>query len=140
MNPPLKQVAALPYVETADGLLVLLITTRRMGRWTIPKGWPKPGLPDTELAAREALEEAGIRGDIGPRPIAQFLYTKRLHLFSWSKCTVDVYPLRARCQALDWREKSSRRLLWIEPDEAAGRVGERGLARILLELDPAKLA
>jgi hypothetical protein len=47
---PLKQVAALPIVETARGPLVLLITTRERGRWTIPRGWPKPGLTDADLA------------------------------------------------------------------------------------------
>ena len=36
MSEPLKQVAALPVVETEDGPLVLLITTRGRGRWTIP--------------------------------------------------------------------------------------------------------
>ncbi len=58
---PLKQIAALPYVETERSSLVLLITTRGMGRWSIPKGWPKPGLSYPELAAREAFEEAGVK-------------------------------------------------------------------------------
>ena len=69
MNPPLKQIAALPVVETADGPLVLLITTRARGRWTIPRGWPKPGVPDAQLAAREAFEEAGVEGEIGADPV-----------------------------------------------------------------------
>jgi ADP-ribose pyrophosphatase YjhB (NUDIX family) len=58
MASPLKQVAALPIVETAGGPLVLLITTRGRGRWTIPRGWPKLGLTDADQAAQEAAEEA----------------------------------------------------------------------------------
>lgn len=131
MKQPLKQVAALPIVETADGPLVLLITTRRRGRWTIPKGWPKPGLADSALAAKEASEEAGVEGDVGAAPIGSFLYTKRLHLFSWAKCSVDVYPLHVRCQALDWPEKQARRLRWVAPAEAASMVGEAQLAAVL---------
>lgn len=128
---PLKQIAALPFVETPGGVLVLLITTRGWGRWTIPKGWPKPGMADAELAAREAFEEAGISGEIGARPIGAYLYTKRLHLFSWTKCSVEVYPLRADCQHLVWPEKQSRTLSWVEPGKAAGMVRESQLAAVL---------
>jgi 8-oxo-dGTP pyrophosphatase MutT (NUDIX family) len=128
---PLKQVAALPYIETADGRLVLLITTRGFGRWSIPKGWPKPGLADHETAAREAFEEAGIRGEVGAEPIGSFRYTKRLHLLSWAKCSVDVYALRAQCQHLSWPEQQSRRTLWVAPDKAASMVPTSELAEVL---------
>ena len=57
MSEPLKQVAALPVVETEQGPLVLLITTRGRGRWTIPKGWPKLGMTDRAMAAKEAAAE-----------------------------------------------------------------------------------
>ena len=131
VGPPLKQVAALPFVETSSGPLVLLVTTRGMGRWTIPKGWAKPGLEDAEMAVREAFEEAGIAGDIRPRPVGSYDYTKRLHLLSWVRCSVDVFGLRARCQELDWAEKQSRKLKWVEPDKAASMVRDRQLAVIL---------
>jgi 8-oxo-dGTP pyrophosphatase MutT (NUDIX family) len=131
MTPPLKQVAALPMVETADGPLVLLVTTRGRGRWTIPKGWPKPGVDDATLAAQEAAEEAGVEGDIGARPIGIFGYTKRLHLFSWAECQVHVYPLLVRCQQLDWPEGAARKTRWASPDEAASLVAESELATVL---------
>jgi 8-oxo-dGTP pyrophosphatase MutT (NUDIX family) len=128
---PLKQVAALPYVETADGRLVLLITTRGFGRWSIPKGWPKAGIADHETAAREAFEEAGIKGEVGAQPIGSFRYAKRLHLLSWAKCSVDVYPLHAECQHLSWPEQQSRRTLWVHPDKAASMVRASQLAEVL---------
>ena len=128
---PLKQVAALAYIDTADGRLVLLITTRGFGRWSIPKGWPKPGLADHETAAREAFEEAGIKGEVGAEPIGSFRYTKRLHLLSWTKCSVDVFPLRAQYQHLSWPEQHTRRLLWVEPDKAAFMVRASQLADLL---------
>lgn len=114
---------------------MLLITTRGWGRWTIPKGWTEPGMPDTELAAREAFEEAGITGEIGDGPIGAFLYTKRLHLFSWAKCSVEVYPLRAACQHLSWPEKQSRKFRWVEPGKAAAMVRGSELARVLRDFD-----
>lgn len=131
----MKQVAALPYVETDTGGLVLLITTRRLGRWTIPKGWPKPDLSDAEMAAREAFEEAGVRGEIGARPIGNFLYTKRLHMFSWVRCSVDIYLLRTNCQHLSWPEKASRRTMWVAPCKAASMVRESQLAGLLGQFD-----
>jgi len=131
MSQPLKQVGALPVVETASGPLVLLITTRGRGHWTIPKGWPKPGVADAELAAQEAFEEAGVEGDISPDPIGSFLYTKRFHLFSWAKCSVDVYALQTRCQALNWPEKPSRKAMWVAPDNAASIVRDVQLAAVL---------
>lgn len=134
MKTALKQVAALPMVETADGPLVLLITTRGRGLWTIPKGWPKPGMADAALAAREAFEEAGLEGDIAPAPVASFRYTKRLHVFSRARCDVDVYKLAVRCQLLDWPEKASRKAKWVTPVKAASMVRERGLAAVLAAL------
>jgi 8-oxo-dGTP pyrophosphatase MutT (NUDIX family) len=140
MSSPLKQIAALPVVETAEGPLVLLITTRGRGRWTIPKGWPKPGVADADLAAQEAAEEAGVEGEIDPRPMGAFGYTKRLHLFSWVKCQVEVYRLRARCQQLDWPEKAARKTRWVPPEEAASLVSDAELAAVLRDFSWAKAA
>lgn len=140
MSEPLKQIAALPVVETAEGPLVLLITTRGRGRWSIPKGWPKPGLSDAELAVREAAEEAGVEGEADPQPIGAFGYTKRLHLFSWAKCQVEVYLLHARCQQLDWPEKAARKTRWVMPEEAASLVAEPELAAILRDFCRPKAA
>ncbi|HUU66323.1 MAG TPA: NUDIX hydrolase [Methyloceanibacter sp.] len=127
----MKQVAALPFVDTPSGPLVLLITTRSMGRWTIPKGWTKAGLEDAEMAAREAFEEAGVEGEISPKPVGSYDYTKRLHLFSWTRCSVDVFGLRTRWQELDWPEKQSRTLRWVTPEKAAAMVRDAQLADVL---------
>lgn len=45
---------------------VLLITSRRSGRWVLPKGWPMDGLSGPEAALTEAWEEAGVRGKVKP--------------------------------------------------------------------------
>jgi 8-oxo-dGTP pyrophosphatase MutT (NUDIX family) len=127
-------------VETAEGPLVLLITTRGRGRWTIPKGWPKPGKADHELAAQEAAEEAGIEGEIDRRPVGAFAYTKRLHLFSWAKCQVDVYLLRAQCQRLEWPEKAARKTLWVSPEDAAALVAHAELAAVFRDFFQPKAA
>lgn len=130
------QHAALPFVETDVGILVCLITSRRSGRWVIPKGWPKSGMAPHELAALEACEEAGLRGDISDTPLGSFDSVKQLHIFSSVVCTVDVYPLRVREQLLDWPERESRHLDWMPPECAAGLVAEPELAALIAAFRP----
>jgi len=128
---PLKQVAALAYVEAPGSPLVLLVTTRGRGRWTIPKGWPKSKLADAETAAREAFEEGGVGGEVSTSPLGTYDYTKRLHTFSWVRCQVTVYPLRVDRQFLAWPEKASRTVVWVSADKAVKLVRERHLVELL---------
>ena len=69
------QYGALPYRFTHGALEILLLTTRS-GRWIIPKGWPIKGLRPAKSAAREAFEEAGVRGQVRAKSIGLFAYDK----------------------------------------------------------------
>ena len=137
---PLQQCAALAYVETGAGKLVLLVTTRGRGVWTIPKGWPKAKKTKADVAALEALEEGGVSGDLGPKPLGTYTYTKRLHMFSWVRCRVEVYPLLVERQLLAWPERESRKVAWVPLDRAAEMVRERGLSDFLRSLAISKAA
>lgn len=128
----LLQVAALVYRHENNALQVLLITSRGTGRWIIPKGWPQVGRTLPQTAAREAFEEAGIRGKISPRPIGAFDYCKiDLPLERLNQFTVDVYPLEFSRQAKNWPERGERLCEWVSPQEAIERVDEEGLKEIL---------
>ncbi len=73
------QYAALPYRFTpAAALEILLVTTRTSRRWIIPKGWPIKGLRPAKSAAREAFEEAGVRGKVGTKSVGVFTYNELL--------------------------------------------------------------
>ena len=73
------QYAALPYRFTqAAALEMLLVTTRQTKRWIIPKGWPIKGLRPAKSAAREAFEEAGVRGKVSAKSVGLFTYDKVL--------------------------------------------------------------
>ena len=80
IRPALRlQYGALPYRFTPTAALeILLVTTRRSKRWIIPKGWPIKGLRPAKSAAREAFEEAGVRGKIGTKSVGLFNYHKLL--------------------------------------------------------------
>ena len=71
------QYGALPYRFTPMAALeILIVTTRQSRRWIVPKGWPIKRLTPSKSAAREAFEEAGVRGKIGARAIGNFTYKK----------------------------------------------------------------
>jgi 8-oxo-dGTP pyrophosphatase MutT (NUDIX family) len=60
-----KQFAALPYRIRDNDVEILLITTRKKRRWSVPKGWPIKHSTPQQTAAIEAYEEAGVRGAVG---------------------------------------------------------------------------
>jgi 8-oxo-dGTP pyrophosphatase MutT (NUDIX family) len=86
----LKQFAALPYRMRDADLEILLITTRKKRRWSVPKGWPIKRSAPHQTAATEAYEEAGVYGKIGKSRIEKT-----------GRCF-------AMCRSSHWRSKASR--------------------------------
>jgi len=130
---PRRQFAALPY-RLAGGLKVLLITSRGTRRWVIPKGWPMKGKSAHASAAREALEEAGVVGQIEKVPLGDYVYEKRLNSGQTIPCRVEVFPLKVSAQKRTWPEKDERTFQWFDVDEAAELVEEPALAKLIRKL------
>ena len=127
-----RQCAALPLSVSSGGeLKVLLVTSRETKRWILPKGWLGRGVAPADQAAREALEEAGLTGEIGRKAIGSYRYLKLLPRGRAVPCRVDVFPLMVACQVEDWPERGQRELGWFAPDEAAELVDEAELAALL---------
>jgi 8-oxo-dGTP pyrophosphatase MutT (NUDIX family) len=129
-----RQVAALPFIETASRIEILLVTSRRSGRWIVPKGWPSGALSMPEAAAREAEEEAGVLGDIHSEPLGTYRFSKRMGAGYEIDCEVYVYPLAVTLHCMDWREKDQRTVRWTDLPEAYGLVADKGLVRLLRDL------
>lgn len=113
---------------------ICLVTSRETGRWVIPKGWPMKGLTNWEAAAREAYEEAGLRGEIADTPVGQFPYWKRKS-DHFVLINTTVYLLRVGKQMNKWPEKGERKRKWMGVSEAAEEVVEPGLIAILQSLE-----
>ena len=129
---PRRQIGALPFRRGRDGSQrFLLVTSRESRRWVIPKGWPMKGRKPFQAAAREAYEEAGLRGQVGKRPLGYYLYEKRLKNLEAVLCQVKVFPLRVRKQLKHFPEAHERELRWFTAAEAAQAVAEPGLAAII---------
>jgi len=127
-----QQVAALPFRMTEAGLEVMLITSRRTRRWIVPKGWPEAGTSPAADAAREALEEAGVTGEVAPKPIGAFHYLKERKHGDGTNCRVNLFPLRVTRQRRTWPEKETREAQWFPYAEAAKLVSEPELKRLIL--------
>jgi 8-oxo-dGTP pyrophosphatase MutT (NUDIX family) len=125
------QYAALPYRRRPGGLEVLLITSRDSGRWIIPKGWPISGLSPGQTAAREALEEAGITGQIGSECIGAYRYDKRLADDTSQNCVVEVFALEVADLLDSWPEQHQRRREWLGLEEASERIAESELRALI---------
>jgi 8-oxo-dGTP pyrophosphatase MutT (NUDIX family) len=127
------QYGALPYKFTeANGLELLLVTTRETKRWIIPKGWPIKGLKPGKSAAREAYEEAGIRGTVATKSIGIFSYEKRLEENSGTvPCEVRVFPLLVKRQSITWPEAHERETRWFESAKALSAVKDKGLRELI---------
>jgi 8-oxo-dGTP pyrophosphatase MutT (NUDIX family) len=126
-----RQVAALPWRRGADGLEILLVTSRETRRWVTPKGGRMPGLTDSEAAAIEALEEAGVQGRVADEPLGTFRYLKMLRRRAPRWCVVSVYPLEVLTMLPVWKEQGERERLWMSAEQAAACVGEVDLAEII---------
>lgn len=82
-----QQAGAICFRTSADSLPeVLLVTSRRNGRWGIPKGRIEAGETARAAAAREAMEEAGVRGRVSSDAIGSFVYTIALTSAITSTC------------------------------------------------------
>jgi 8-oxo-dGTP pyrophosphatase MutT (NUDIX family) len=132
------QVAALCWRQTPQ-LEILLLTSLRTKRWILPKGWPEAGLTLAGSAAREALEEAGVTGQIAPDPIGHYHYIKEKAGHALP-VKVDIFALKVMRQRRVWAEKGAREIIWLPLELAAARVAERGLRQLLLNFRKSRQA
>lgn len=129
------QVAALPWRREADGsIAVLLITSRASGKWMLPKGWPMKGLSEADSARQEALEEAGVEGEIDGQAIGSYRYSKLFSDGTSAPGQAVIFPLAVKRECKVWKEKGQRRRRWMSPREAAEVIHEPDLARFLNNL------
>jgi phosphohistidine phosphatase len=123
-----KQSAVIPYREGPQGIEVLLVTNRRRLRWIVPKGVVEPFMSAAESARKEAVEEAGVEGEVETQPLGVYRYVK------WGgTCSVEVFPMRVTNQFPTW-EESFRDRRWFSVAEAAAVLREPELQELVRQL------
>lgn len=124
-----EQSAVIPYRFYQGKLQILLITSRKHKRWIIPKGIIEPNMTPQASAAQEALEEAGVKGQVSSPLMGTYTYKK------WGKiCRVQIFLLAVESLYIDWLEASFRQRQWMDLTEAIECIREIKVKEILNEL------
>lgn len=131
-----SQFAALCYRVKKGKVQVLLITSRASKRWIVPKGWPIDGKTPAQSAAIEAWEEAGVLGVSDGRCIGIFSYSKDTADQGALPCLAMIFAIEVQDLADTYPEAHERERKWFSRKQAAKRVEEPELARILRDFDP----
>jgi 8-oxo-dGTP pyrophosphatase MutT (NUDIX family) len=123
-----RQSGVIPYRERKGELEILLITSRNKRRWIIPKGIIEHDFTARNSAAKEALEEAGVKGSVQSKPLGIYRLRK------WGRtCTVKVYPMLVTRIFKVW-EEADRDRKWVSLEKALKLVSDGGLKRVMKKL------
>lgn len=125
-----QQSAVLPFMFRKGRLELLLITSIRTKRWILPKGHIEPGLNARESAEFEALEEAGVVGEMKLRSIGAYNYRKHPERGGY-RCSVRVFAMKVTQVLDDYPEKELRERKWMSVRKALKFVQEPELRSLI---------
>ena len=124
------QSAVIPYRFDNGRFLVLVVSSSKQHHLVVPKGIQTPGMTAQGSAAKEAMEEAGVLGEVGDESLGSYQYTK------WGAVvTCVVYPMRVTevIPDADWEERHRGRQ-WLSAEGAAERLKQPELGPMVLAL------
>jgi phosphohistidine phosphatase len=125
-----SQSSVIPYRVRDGKPEILVIASSKKHHLVVPKGIKDPGLSPRESAAKEALEEAGIEGEIAETALGSYSCEK------WgATCTVEVYPMTVTrvIPEEEW-EESHRGREWVTPDMAVRGLKQKELRPLVTKL------
>jgi 8-oxo-dGTP pyrophosphatase MutT (NUDIX family) len=111
------QSGVIPYRRVDGRVEVLLVSSSSGKRWGIPKGWISPTLSSEQSAAKEAWEEAGVRGIVQTPAIGHYETRK----FGFM-CRVEVFLMQVEEVKDDYPEASVRKRQWLSISKASKLV------------------
>ena len=126
-----RQAGALAWrMDPVRGFEFVIVTSRRTGRWVLPKGSIDKGHTEAEAAAQEAWEEAGVVGAPAEEPIALYRTRKIRPPNVWA-LEVAIYPIRIAEVLDNWPESDQRERRFVTVNEAAGLLNDSTLLNII---------
>lgn len=123
-----RQSGVIPYRLRKGSLEILLITSRKARCWIIPKGIIERDYSARNSAAKEALEEAGVKGSVHRKLLGIYRHRKL-----GQTCAVKVYPMRVTRMYKVW-EEADRDREWVSLEKALKLVSNDGLKRVIKKL------
>lgn len=112
----IRKSAVVPYRFKNDVLQFLLITPKfkdgmnpKKNQWLVPKGAIKADIRPAESARIEALEEAGVLGEVHPRIKGLYRFQPK----NGPTQEIHTYFMKASYTMKDWEEKNQRKRKWV---------------------------
>jgi len=124
------QSSVIPYRLRDGEVEILIVRSSKQKHWVVPKGIHDPGHSAQSSAAKEAKEEAGVKGEVHDERIGQYRYEK------WgATCNVGVYALRVdhEIPESEW-EESHRSRQWVSAAKVADMVKQEELGPMIIAL------
>jgi 8-oxo-dGTP pyrophosphatase MutT (NUDIX family) len=100
-----------------DGQLEFLLVRTKNGHWTFPKGGVDEDASHADAAAREAYEEAGVKGAVEPVPFVAYRHCKPRRLRS-RRHVVVVHAHLCEVKRLVRPLENYRDPKWFSPEKA----------------------
>lgn len=131
------QAAAIPYRIGDEGQLEVLLIRRidqetdpaAKKRWGVPKGLVDAEQSLRETARLEAIEEAGIDGELSARPVGQFTYRK------WGGlCHVTVFLMHVTKMLDEYPEREVRKRKWFPLVTASEKARRKRVRQLISNL------
>lgn len=116
-----------PFRHTAAGTEFCLVTPRAENRWEFPKIRLDESGDCQEDHARQAANEAGLRGDVASaEPLGSFVATRQ----NETRNTVG-FLMRVEHVEDPWPSEKSHRRIWCLAEEARVRIRRKPLRRFI---------
>ncbi|MBC8505675.1 MAG: NUDIX domain-containing protein [Anaerolineales bacterium] len=132
--PPVRKSAVVPYRFKNDVLQFLLITPKtkdtkstKASLWIIPKGTIKADIRPAESARIEALEEAGVLGELHPRIKGFYCFEPKNGAIQ----EIFTYFMKVSYTMKNWEEKNQRKRMWVALENIRDYIDEPELAEII---------
>ena len=118
-----QQAGVLAYLSDPADRRMMIVTSRRTGRWVFPKGSVDPGMTAAEAAAQEALEEAGLIGVAEDQAMGRYRTPKIRPPLIWT-VEVALYAMPITEMLDSWQEEDQRERRLVTMDEARELLSE----------------
>ncbi|KAG2124158.1 NUDIX hydrolase domain-like protein [Suillus cothurnatus] len=99
-------------LASSSGKVLVITSRKRQDLWCLKGGWELSDVTLERAASREALEEAGVRGNI----------TRYVTTINSPSTTYHFYELEVTTLDKDWLESRERKREWVDYAEAMKRV------------------